>query len=394
MKLTSSDIKVLKEEVQKRFGKEIVSSYECAQLSEHIYKLTENNISAQTLRRFLGFIKDGTKPSTYTISVLLSYCNIDSIEELRQKASTDETAQNLPDVVSVIKDFYNISLTPESDFNFQKSCGNIAKQILTSPNLLNDLSGFLSKNPVAQIFFFERHPYIDGLAGGFTKYIKAYIAEKNTTEARLFGNCLIYLGLFLSNKQVEADKILAEINAIGMHQSIHPFVQARVIMANLLDAKAHHDSNKLNYWTEIAFKEERRQKRYPDKEAYFPFFQFILADAFNLVGKYDEVLEMIDIATTDYKKLDNSPIEDGYYTTLILIHAIALFHNGSIAASKELLETVDHLEFLFTSKKYFLIQKLLLQMQLAKPQSTKKKQTIAKEIEKLVQETGFSFFKD
>ncbi len=337
MKLTSSDIKVLKEEVQKRFGKDVISSYECIQLSEHIYKVTENNISAQTLRRFLGFIKDGTQPSTYTVSVLMSYCNIDSIEELRQKVSTDETTQNLPDVVSVIKDFYNISLTPESDYNFQKSCGNVAKQILSSSLLLNDLSGFLSKNPVAQIFFFERHPYIDGLAGGFTKYIKAYIADKNTTEARLFGNCLIYLGLFLSKKQAEAAEILAEINVIGIHQSIHPFVQARVIMANLLEAKAQNDSDKLNYWTEIAFQEEKKQKRYPAKEAYFPFFQFILADAFNLVGKYDEVLEMIDIASTDYKKLDNSPIEDGYYTALILIHAIALFHKGNISASKELL---------------------------------------------------------
>lgn len=392
MKLTSSDIKVLKEEVQKRFGKDVISSYECVQLSEHIYKVTENNISAQTLRRFLGFIKDGTQPSTYTVSVLMSYCNIDSIEELRQTDSTDETAQNLPDVVSIIKDFYNISLTPESDYNFQKSCGNVAKQILSSSLLLNDLSRFLSKNPVAQIFFFERHPYIDGLAGGYTKYIKAFITEKNTTEAQLFGNCLIHLGLFLSNKQDEADKILAAINTIGIHESIHPFVQARVIMANLLDAKAHHDEDKLHYWTELAFSEERKQKRYPDKEAYFPFFQFILADAFNLVGKYDEVLEMIDIASTDYKKLDNSPIEDGYYTALILINAIALFHKGNISASKELLETVDHLEFIFTSKKYFLIQKLLLHLHLAKPQSTKKKQTISKEIDKLVLETGFTYF--
>lgn len=392
MKLTPYEIKVLKDEVQQRFGKELISSYECVQLSEHIHKTTGKYISSQTIRRFFGFINDGTNPSSYTIAILLNYCNIDSVEELRLQESRYRTKQNLPDAISLIKEFYNISLTPETDFNFQKSCGNVARQILSNPVLMNELSGYLCKNPVSQIYFFERHPYIDGLASGYTKHIKSYITEKNTIEARLFGNCLIHFGLFLSRKHMEASKILEKINAIGIQHTIHPFVQARLIMANLLDAKTTNNTDKLSHWTEIAFREEKRQKRYPVEEAYFPFFQFILADAFNLVGKFDEVLEMIHIASTDYKKVDNSPIEDGYYTALSLMHAIALFHSGNIPACKKLLEKVDHLELIFTSKKYFLIQRLLLELHMAKPQSSKKRQSLHKELNKIVKETGFTYF--
>lgn len=383
---------LLKREVQKRFGKKLNSSFECVNLSDHINKLTGSYISPQTLRRFFGFIDDNTNPSPYTISILLKYCSRGSLEELRLIEQNRQNRQINPETIFTIKEFYNIELTPEFDFNFQKACGNIAKLITSDSNLLDELSGHLCKNPVSQIFFFERHPFIDGLCNGYSQYVEAYIEEKNTNEARMFGYCLIHLGLILSQRNKEADKLLKKINNIEANASIHPFVQARKIMANLLNADIKSDKFTLQYWMELAFQEKKKQARNPVKEAYFPFYQFILADAFNLTGQFDNALDMIHIAESDYKKIDKAPIEEGYYHALNLIKAIALFNIDKLQESKQLLREVNNEELVFSSKKYFLLQRLHLELSMAKDQSTTKRNKLIDSINLLVKETGFSCF--
>ena len=386
------ELELLKSEVQNRFGKKLNSSFESANLSDHIKKSTGSYISPQTLRRFFGFIDDNTKPSPYTISILLDYCKRESLQELKSIEQNRQTKQISTETVFTIKEFYNIELSPEFDFNFQKACGNIAKLITSDTNLLNKLSGYLCKNSVSQIFFFERHPFIDGLCNGYSQYVEAYIKEKNTSEAMLFGYCLIHLGLILSQRNKEADKLLKKINNIEANDSIHPFVQARKIMANLLNANIKSDKFALQYWTELAFQEEKKQTRYPVKEAYFPFYQFILADAFNLIGQFDNALEMIHIAETDYKKIDKAPIEEGYYTALNLIKAIAFYKIGKQKESKQLLLVVNNEELVFSSKKYFLLQRLHLELKMTKSRSTAKMNKLTDSINFIVKETGFTCF--
>jgi hypothetical protein len=55
---------------------------------------------------------------------------------------------------------------------------------------------FLNKNPVSQIYFFERYPFISGLCNGYLVHLKKYLQEKKTTEAKLFANCLFFLGAY------------------------------------------------------------------------------------------------------------------------------------------------------------------------------------------------------
>lgn len=392
MAITLSEKELLKKEVQRRFGRKLNSSFECVQLSEHISKSTGDSVSPQTLRRLFGFINDNTKPSNYTISILLKYCNRNSLKELIALENNTTRHQISSSTLYTIKEFYNIELTPEFDFNFQKACGNIAKLIVSTPNLLNELSGFLCSNSVSQIFFFERHPYIDGLCSEYADYIKLYVKEKNTTEAKLFGNCLIHLGLILSKKDQEAEAKLHKINSIKTDSNVHPFVQARKIMANLLSAKIKNDSIAIAKWTEEAFRLERKQPRYPVKDAYFPFFQFILADAFNLIGQYEESLQLLHIANTDYNRNPLAPIEDGYYDAMNLLKANALFHTGNQKECKELLSEINDEELVFSSKKYFLLQRYHLELELTKEQSESKKSKLINCINRLAEETGFSYF--
>lgn len=383
----------LRKEIQSRFGRNILFASDCNELSHHIYKSIRIQISAQTLRRLFGFIEDGTEPSDSTISYLLQYCGFNTMNQLLDQTEAHGNPKPDEDKIRFIKEFYNIELSAGADFNYQKACGNIAKQLFKAPNLLNSLAGFLSSNQVAQIFFFERHPYIDGLCNGYSQVLKLYLQEKKTPEAQLFAACLFHLGSILAENKTEASKYIQQINQISIDNSIHPFVQARKIMANLSHAwLLGNKKEEIEIWTEIAFTEERKQKRGTFKEAYFPFFQFILADAFNFIGKYEEALKMIQIAEHDYIRLPDSPIESGYYECLSLIKAIALFNAGRKNECKSLLNEVNNEEIIFSSKKYFTLQRLNLELQMTKPQSATKRQKIVSNINTSVKETGFKIF--
>lgn len=380
----------LKEKIQERYGKQINIYQECDQLSDHIYKCINEYISPQTIRRFFDFIKDGTKPSKYTISLFLKYCGFANLDDL--SANCHDQQLKLDENISLIKQFYSIDLCGNEDFNYQNACGNIAKMILSEPKLLYALEGFLCKNPTAQIFFFERHPYVDGLGSDYIRILKNYSIEKKTNEAQLFSLCLQHLSCFLTNNWVVADQIIEQINNIEFNYKIHPFVQARRLMSNLTNAYMRSDKLLIDKWTVIAYKEELKQLRHPQKEAYFPFFQFILADTFNQIERHKDALELINIAEKEYRKQSNSPIEEGYYQSLDLIKAIALFNTGHLTESKEILKNLSINSYIFSCQKYFYIQQLHLKLKMISSESVNKKVKIKEEINELVRITGFTRF--
>lgn len=383
---------LLLKEIQSRFGRDITFPSECEELSIHIHKSIHVQISAQTLRRLFGFINGDTEPSTTTISFLVLYCGFNTLNELLNHTETVSSSKPDLDKIRFIKEFYNIELTAGVDFNYQKACGNIARQLQQDPNLLYSLAGFLSSSKVAQIFFFERHPYIDGLCTGYSQLLKLYAQEKKTPEAQLFAACLLHFGSILAENKTEASICIQQINQISINASIHPFVQARKIMANLMQAWLVGSGEEIEFWTEIAFSEERKQARGIFKEAYFPFFQFILADAFNFIGKYEEAFEMVCIAEQDYNRFPNSPIESGYYECLSLIKAIALYHTGDIKGYKNELQIFTNSEFIDMSRQYFLIQRKILDLIATNDKSSQKKNKIREEVSNLINKTGFSIF--
>jgi tetratricopeptide (TPR) repeat protein len=386
------DFQPLLKAVQARFGRAISASSECSELSIHIYTCIHLSISDQTLRRFFGFISDGVIPSKNSVSILLQYCGYTSISELLN----DKVVAGIPMPESggtrLIKEFYNIKLSPGVDFNYQKACGNIARQLLQEPALLNSLSGFLSRSKVAQIYFFERHPYIDGLCNGYEKLIRLYAQEKKTPKAQLFSACLLHLGSVLSDNQAEATKHIQRIRQITFDNSLHPFIQARRIMAFLTQAWIEDNKQELINWTDISFNEEAKQPRNPSGQAYFPFFQFILADAFNLIGDYKSALEMIKIAFKDYKREDDAIIEDGYFECLDLVKAIALYHTGHHTEAVELLRNIENSGFIFIMHDYCLIQRKLLELEACSPESSLKRPTILKDLKRLILKSGFTIF--
>jgi len=185
--------------------------------------------------------------------------------------------------------FYDIEVKEEADMNYHNASKNFALRILFNPALLSKLSSSLASNPVSQIYFFERFPYIDG--PGLPEYkraIQQYL-QKKTPEAQIFGNTLLFLSDFLCNKSQNLKKYHFRMMKFDVNESMHPFAIARFVGTNILNA--HLNNENLEYWMDKAkswnncFLKKRKLKFWS-----YPYFQHMIADYMNLCGLFGEKL--------------------------------------------------------------------------------------------------------
>ena len=383
----------IKKLVETRYGKNIAFSNECEELSLHIKKSIQAIISPQTLRRLLGFIDDDVQPSKRTLHYISMYCGFQNFQELEKNLSDkkEETVSEKDDLF-LIKQFYDIELSDNNniDINYQRACGNIAKIILKNPKLLEELAGYLSKNPVSQIYFFERYPFISGLCNGYLIHLKKYLQEKKTPEAKLFANCLFFLGAYLSGNLKDQKKYLDIINSIQNVDKLHPFPIARKIMSNVLYAYQIKDTESIKYWTKIAFEQESKFQTEWKSRNIFPFYHYLMVDCFNLIGDYDTSLKFIKIAELDYKSYNDGTIEIGYYESFDLMKAICIYHLGEKSDAKRILNRTDSSALQFTFHEYHLIHRLRLEIKMCSNASSVKKQKLQKALADLIIKTGFT----
>ena len=381
----------LKKVVETRYGKNIAFSNECEELSVHIKKSIQAIISPQTLRRLLGFIDDGVLPSKRTLHYISMYCGFQNYQELVKNLSNKtETTVSEKDDLSLIKQFYNIELSDNIiDINYHRACSNIAKIILKNPSLFEELAGYLSKNPVSQIYFFERFPFISGLCNGYVIHLKKYLQEKKTVEAKLFSNCLFFLGAYLSGNLKDQKKYLDIINAIQNIDKIHPFPIARKIMSNVLYAYEIKDTESFKQWTKKAFEQEHKYQTEWKSRNIFPFYHYLMVDCFNLIGDYETSMKFIKIAELDYKSYNDGTIENGYYESFDLMKAICIFHLGQKNDAKRILNRTDSNALQFTFYEYHLIHRLKLEIKMCSGNSIKK-QKLEKALADLIIKTGFT----
>jgi hypothetical protein len=382
----------IKKLVETRYGKNISFSNECEELSLHIKKSIQAIISPQTLRRLLGFIDDDVQPSKRTLHYISMYCGFQNHQELVKNLShkTKETVTGKDDLF-LIKQFYNIELSDNNiDINYQRACGNIAKIILKNPSLFEELAGYLSKNPVSQIYFFERYPYISGLCNGYLIHLKKYLQEKKTSEAKLFANCLFFLGAYLSGNLKDQKKYLDVINAIQNVDKLHPFPIARKIMSNILYASQIKDTESIKHWTKKAFEQENKFQIEWKSRSIFPFYHYLMVDCFNLIGDYATSMKFVKIAELDYKSYNDGSIENGYYESFDLMKAICLYHIGEKNDAKRILNRTDSSALQFTFHEYHLIHRLRLEIKMCSNANSVKKQKLQKALADLIIKTGFT----
>ena len=357
------------------FGREIRTSSDCSELSEHIWLVTGKKISPTTLKRFFGVINDRGVIGNSSLLILKEYVG-------GYKRNVNLSNQE----IQLIKDFYSIEVSDINDFNYQKACGNIARRIIENENLLIKMSGFLAKNKSAQIYFFERFPMIDLLANeNYLKSLRQYAYSKKTNESYIYFYSLRILGAFLKKDEAALSDAFQKLSKYKLNSLLHPFIQGRYISSNLMYYHFINDQKNFNKWKDIAVKNELTIPRGNAKEAYFPMYQYTLIDCFNLLGEYDLSNQFFKICEYDYKFNYSSPIEPGYYESFDLMKSYCYYNLGYKEEAKRIFKKITVSNLLFIHQKYYMFFYNFLKSKF----STEKKNN-----QKLVKETGFYYFQN
>jgi hypothetical protein len=120
------------------------------------------------------------------------------------------------------------------------------------------------------------------------------------------------------------------------------------------------------------------------KYSIFPFFQIIIADVLNLINRPNEAAEIIKIAELDYKRIPNSSLDIGYFEVFDLIKAINLFQLGKINDAKRILKRTKSTDVIFIMHDYFLIQRLMIELQLIQSKNSLKYVAKCNELKKII----------
>ena len=388
-----NNYKDLVESIQKTFGSRILYSKDCLLLSDDIYDNIQVRISAQTLRRLMNFIHDGVKISNTSLNYLSTYCGYDNYNDFIEFYNGNNVLVDSKDI-KYIKLFFSINpKNSETDENYHNVSKNIAKLLLRDNDLLSSTSTFLAKNKSAQIFFYERFPFIDGLSSGYSIHLSKYLKEKNNYESQLFGMSLLYFGYAMSNNSKRSD-VLKLINAIPEEQIYHPFPLARKFASNILEHYLNQNEFELEKWINLSIKEASNISKWKREYINFPYFQFILADVLNLIERPQEASEVLEICELDYKRLPDFSLDEGYIEALDLIKAINLFQLGKVSESKRILKRINSKDIIFIMHDYLQIQRLKIELKMIKTKSSKKYQLKETELNRLINKTKFYFFLD
>jgi hypothetical protein len=384
----------LRQNVSSTFGKQISRSFECEVLSTQVKAATGEYLSPQSLRRFFGFLDSGFNPAINSLNILSRYCGYfdwdDFVSRSQRQTYVPLTTK---EEMALYLDFYKLQLQDEQDINFHNACRIINTRILNSPALLRGLAKPLAQNPVAQVYFYERFPFIDGLCCGYERSIKLYLQHKKSEEAQVFGICLLLLGAFLSKDNKLLHIIFAKLRRYSLQDKWHPFIIGRFIGSHLLFYHAMGQEEAKLGWLEQA-------KHYSNHFASashirywkFPYYQFMVCDYLNLVREYRLSYKLLfPFRSIKHGELT---VEEGYYDALLIIAYVSSSRITKAEQAGKAFQEAGLQKLGVIFKNYFTIQYLLVCLQSTSLGHIKKRKELLRRVDLFIRQTGFIYFRD
>lgn len=338
------DSKDLKTRVQEVFGLPIKLGNNCKDLHNAIFEQTGETVSFNTLRRFFGFLYTNSNPSQRTLNTLAKYCGYNHFDDFTKHYQTSTTVFD-----NFLLNIYRIELRTPEDLNYHLVCRNIAELLFQDLNLLDKHLIFFSTSKVAQVFLFEKFPFIDHLNNPiYKRAIKAYAFTKNTEEAFIYSETLLSLGKYLKNGSIV--KVSPKITDKDIFRH-HPFLQARILGTFLMA-----DKKEISVLLEKVNQLATLQMKLLEENNRFPFFNYMMADYLILCKQYSAALSLIKSANYE-RNLDLGKMkEKGYYETFDLLYCSCLYGIGEIELAKVAFNDIDLSTFHFIFKSYFKIR--------------------------------------
>jgi hypothetical protein len=373
----------IKDETETIFGRSIGSYRDCIDLSEDIFRKTQKQLNANTLRRIFGLVKADYPPSLATLTILSTYCGFYSVEELynvkqKNNGSIVEQEQLLNYVVSLFIE------TPIKDLH-DKTFLSLIKHTICFLNfnvtLADKFLSLIVKTKNGQDFYFEHFVNIDKLNSYYGDGIRYYLHEKATEEASVFAHSLVLFKYWL-NGNIEGvlrqSVYLSPKSHVALAAS--PAVYSRYFAGLLFHANVTGQNaeeiliNIYKYYSSSSFTSYKQE---------LVSFEYVISEALVLTGHSNDALHYL----ANYRKNFIQSEHSNYLinlNNLKLLEALAQYQAGKTHEAEQIFDEIKPSDFHFLNKKFAGILYIQLMNKL-KRKNLKSSETK----EKLVKETGF-----
>lgn len=372
--------------LEKRWGQSLQFGFQCNDLSQDIFRVTKAYISPQTLRRICGFVKTNSSISESSKQIITQYLGKDNLNNHLLLTEADTQF-----IIPFIQDFFQIPLSSFEDFNYQNACAKIAQRLFEKPALLEHLGPFLAKNPTAQLYFFERLPFLDGLASPYMHYLEMYAQEKQELPSSFFAQALNAYGKKLSMKDWLPLPLNQFLKEGKKNQHWHPFLKGRIKVLRIWDAIQRESWDDLNHCLSQAVLEQQQIFQSTKNKGYFPYYEWILAEGLHLAERYADSQYFANLYIQLKKTNTPFPIEPGYHEAIKVIQ----FRNAQILGDQRLFtklkKEIEIKNVIFLGQRYFRIIYNLALLQ-ASYLHTKRKKQIQDQLDEDIAQTGYVYF--
>ena len=379
----------IKHEIVQVFGRPIVSSRDCIELSDEIYQKTKSQLNFNTLRRFFGLVKAEYPPSQSTLTILSKYCGFHSTDDIYH---IKQTVYHPGQVEPTSLLHYMVSLFDEMpakescDKTFLSLVRHTIKFLHQHPMLTDKFQSLVAKTINGQSFYFEQFVNVDKLNFYYGSGLRYYLNEKRTAEGRIFAWSVSLFKEWLSGNN---DKVLQYGEQIHREKYIpnrNLFIDCRYYTSLLLYSDATGTPVEETLIDLYKFYSSAGVQGHPHFEQLF-YFECVVSEALILSGHYEDAMYYLGQAETRQKNMQYCK-----YTTSLqnikLLNAIACYKTGLHENAVDIFNTIRPSDFFFISHKYYGIMYLGLANELKRKHSR-----YNESLQTLVKETGFERFK-
>jgi hypothetical protein len=377
----------LKYQVEKTFGRKILSSADCRYLCHEIGQWAQFKLSFNTIRRFFNLMKTDHQPSVYTLNALSNYCGFSSYDDFITSKQRDEEvkmqAQDSCLLDYLILLFKNTEVASRNDNTYYSLIQQTINYLDQHLYLVDRFQREIARTKNGQNFYFEQFINVDKLNSFYGEGLYYYLHEKKTRESRLFAHSLLCFRSWLTQNE---KGILNHYRAIlqeNIDGTIRPSVCARYFATQLFGAETLGLD-----CTEVMAKARKfysSHVTWNENYTVFDSFEIVISESLILTGHYSEALFYLEEMLKLIKKyIPSYVINVSLFETICLYKAIVLANTGKKSAAQEIMNDIIPYKFYFLSRQYHTILYLSLKNKIKSRKSEKE------QICHLIQETGFT----
>ena len=379
------NLSLVKDEVERIYGRKVLTASDCQFLSKDIYQRTQYQVSLNTLRRTFNLMKSKYQPSMFTLDLLSKYCGYTSITDFisqKEESMNNNNHDNYFGLLNFLVLLFNDSnIKNKDDITYINLVRDVINNLEKWPNVIEDFQQQVARKVNGQTFYFEQFINIDKLNSYYGNGLRYYLNEKKSVDAQIFGHSLLCFRNWLT---INDEGVLKHFNALKNltpHPTAHPFISGRYYAAMLYYSDVFKGDTDLVLMAARDFYAGLKLVKHPDQ--CFPCFEYIMAEALILVNHYDEAMYYINESVK--KRNNHLPphIDVRLFESIFLFKAIALSKSGRVEESKEIFDIINTGNFYFLSKQFNSILYLLLK------RSYLHKEFLDRQLQYLFKHTGF-----